>query len=64
MAEFAGFQMPIRYKGYGDAGSIVNSHCHTRTAAGLFDVSHMLQSRITGTRRHAFMGKTNISFIP
>lgn len=49
--------MPIRYKAYGDAGSIINSHRHTRAAAGLFDVSHMLQTRITGTRRQAFMGK-------
>jgi aminomethyltransferase len=36
MASFAGYDMPIRYP----LGTIAE-HVHTRTAAGLFDVSHM-----------------------
>ncbi|CBY07043.1 unnamed protein product [Oikopleura dioica] len=38
MAEFAGFDMPMIYK-------VIS---HTRTACSIFDVSHMLQTRITG----------------
>ncbi len=36
MVPFAGYQMPVRY-----APGIINEHLHTRSAAGLFDVSHM-----------------------
>jgi aminomethyltransferase len=36
MGGFAGYDMPIRY----EPGTIAEHH-HTRTAAGLFDVSHM-----------------------
>ncbi|MGQ0656892.1 MAG: glycine cleavage system aminomethyltransferase GcvT [Chromatiales bacterium] len=43
MAPFAGYEMPIHY-GQG----IVREHLHTRAAAGLFDVSHMGQIRLTG----------------
>ncbi|MFI3270768.1 MAG: glycine cleavage system aminomethyltransferase GcvT [Pseudomonadota bacterium] len=35
MAPFAGWDMPIQYKG------ILVEHQHTRTAAGLFDICHM-----------------------
>jgi aminomethyltransferase len=35
MVPFAGFEMPVQYK------SVVDEHVATRTAAGLFDVSHM-----------------------
>lgn len=38
---FAGFDMPIQY-----ASGLKAEHAHTRTAAGLFDVSHMGQIRI------------------
>ncbi len=43
MVEFAGYQMPVQYP-----GGIVKEHQHTRTAAGLFDVSHMGQVKLTG----------------
>jgi aminomethyltransferase len=38
MVPFAGYDMPVQY-----ASGIVKEHLHTRTAAGLFDVSHMGQ---------------------
>ena len=43
MVPFAGYQMPVRY-----AQGILSEHCHTRAAAGLFDVSHMGTVRIDG----------------
>lgn len=41
MVEFAGYRMPVQYSGLKD------EHLHTREKAGLFDVSHMGQLRIT-----------------
>lgn len=38
MVPFAGYEMPVQYH-----GGIISEHLHTRTAAGLFDVSHMGQ---------------------
>jgi aminomethyltransferase len=38
MVRFAGYDMPLQY-----APGILREHVHTRTAAGLFDVSHMGQ---------------------
>ncbi len=43
-AEFAGYQMPIQYS------TIVAEHTATRTAAGLFDISHMGRLRFEGPR--------------
>lgn len=43
MVPFAGYSMPVQYP----AGLMVEHH-HTRTAAGLFDVSHMGQLRLVG----------------
>ena len=43
LVPFAGYEMPVRY----EAG-IMAEHTHTRAAAGLFDVSHMGQLRLTG----------------
>ena len=39
MVPFAGYDMPVQYASSG----IIKEHLHTRTAAGLFDVSHMGQ---------------------
>ncbi|RKP05611.1 hypothetical protein THASP1DRAFT_25917, partial [Thamnocephalis sphaerospora] len=50
MVEFAGWSMPVKYSSL----SVLNSHLHTRDSASLFDVSHMLQSRITGKDRVRF----------
>jgi aminomethyltransferase len=38
MVPFAGYAMPVQY-----AAGVLREHLHTRTAAGLFDVSHMGQ---------------------
>jgi aminomethyltransferase len=42
MGEFAGFDMPIQYP-----TGLKAEHLHTRSAAGLFDVTHMGQLHIT-----------------
>lgn len=43
MVPFAGWEMPVQYK-----AGISSSHLHVRSEVGLFDVSHMLQTKITG----------------
>lgn len=43
MVPFAGYSMPVQYP-----TGLVAEHHHTRTAAGLFDVSHMGQLRLLG----------------
>ena len=43
MAPFAGYAMPINYP-----AGILKEHLHCRDKAGLFDVSHMGQVRLTG----------------
>jgi aminomethyltransferase len=43
MVPFAGYEMPLNYP-----IGILAEHRHTRTAAGLFDVSHMGQLRLGG----------------
>lgn len=44
MVNFADHLMPILYKDQ----TIIESHLHTRKKASIFDVSHMLQTIITG----------------
>lgn len=41
MVPFAGYEMPVQY-----AAGVLKEHLHTRTSAGLFDVSHMGQIRL------------------
>jgi aminomethyltransferase len=43
MVPFAGYSMPVQY-----AAGLMAEHAHTRTAAGLFDVSHMGQLLLRG----------------
>src|SRR5215467_14219965 len=43
MVPFAGYSMPVQY-----ADGIIAEHRHTRSAAGLFDVSHMGQAFLLG----------------
>ena len=43
MVPFAGYSMPVQYP-----AGLMAEHHHTRTAAGLFDVSHMVQLRLVG----------------
>lgn len=52
MVDFAGWDMPITYKGpAGQPGGIIAEHTATRTSGGMFDVSHMGRVKVTG--RHA-----------
>jgi aminomethyltransferase len=43
MVPFAGYSMPVQYP-----AGLLAEHLHTRSAAGLFDVSHMGQLRLVG----------------
>jgi aminomethyltransferase len=47
--DFGGWMMPVRY------GSDLAEHHAVRTAAGLFDVSHMGEILVTGERAGAFL---------
>ncbi len=49
MVDFAGYQMPVQYS------SIVSEHQATRTAAGVFDISHMGRFRFEGNRAHELL---------
>ncbi len=49
LVDFAGWSMPVQYT------SIVAEHNVTRTAAGLFDVSHMGRLRFEGPAAEAFL---------
>ncbi len=44
MVPFAGYSMPVQYP-----AGLMAEHLHTRSSAGLFDVSHMGQLRLEGT---------------
>ena len=46
MVPFGGYAMPVQYGG--PDGGVLNEHRWTRAHAGLFDVSHMGQARLTG----------------
>ncbi len=49
MAEFAGFEMPIQYKG------IIQEHLAVRENVGIFDVSHMGRIIVKGTGAEALL---------
>ena len=49
MVEFAGWDMPVEYKG------IIDEHLACRQAAGLFDVSHMGEIHVAGRDALAFV---------
>lgn len=51
IVDFAGWEMPIHY------GSQVQEHHQVRTAAGMFDVSHMVVVDLHGTQTKAFLQK-------
>ena len=48
MTAFAGYDMPVQYP-----TGLMAEHLHTRSAAGLFDVSHMGQLRLVGAESAA-----------
>src|SRR5919202_1921849 len=49
LVPFAGWEMPIQYEG------IIPEHRAVRSAAGVFDVSHMGQLELSGQCTHAFL---------
>jgi aminomethyltransferase len=49
LVPFAGWEMPVQYQG------VIDEHRAVRTAAGLFDVSHMGEARVTGSGAEAFL---------
>jgi aminomethyltransferase len=57
MTDFAGWQMPLRYR------SETAEHNAVRTAAGLFDLSHMGELRVTGAEAAAALDYALVSDI-
>jgi aminomethyltransferase len=49
LVEFAGWEMPVQYQG------VIEEHRAVRTAAGMFDVSHMGEIRVKGPQAEAFL---------
>ncbi len=49
LVKFAGFSMPIQYKGIND------EHLRVRTSVGIFDASHMGEFEISGPRAEEFV---------
>jgi len=49
MVDFAGWEMPVQYAG------VIEEHRAVRTAAGLFDVSHMGEVRVKGAGAEGFL---------
>ncbi|MFK0572946.1 glycine cleavage system aminomethyltransferase GcvT [Endozoicomonas sp.] len=50
MVPFAGYEMPVQYP-----LGVKNEHLHTRNKAGLFDVSHMGQLKLSGNHADRFL---------
>ncbi len=57
IVDFAGWRMPIQYQG------IVAEHKAVRSAAGIFDVSHMGQLRFQGPEAASFLGRMVVSAV-
>ena len=58
MVDFAGYAMPVRY------GTIVSEHAAVRTAAGLFDISHMGRVRFGGPDAEALLDRLLTCRVP
>jgi aminomethyltransferase len=52
LIEFGGWEMPVQYT------SIVDEHQAVRSAAGLFDISHMGEVIVTGTDAASFLNRS------
>lgn len=52
MVDFGGWDMPVQYP-----AGVIEEHMRTRTAAGLFDVSHMGEFWVEGTDAVPFVNK-------
>lgn len=55
MVPFAGFDMPVYYKG------IVNEHNRVRESVGMFDVSHMGEVFVTGPKSLDYVQKITVN---
>ena len=51
LVDFGGWELPVNY------GSQIDEHHAVRTDAGMFDVSHMLVTDISGDNANAFLQK-------
>ena len=51
LVDFAGWELPVHYSG------LMEEHRAVRTAAGLFDVSHMGELRLTGPGAESLLQK-------
>jgi aminomethyltransferase len=51
LIEFGGWEMPVQYTG------IVDEHLAVRNAAGIFDISHMGEVRVSGAKAEAFLNQ-------
>jgi aminomethyltransferase len=49
LVDFAGWEMPVQYEG------VIEEHRTVRSAAGMFDVSHMGEVRVQGPEAEAFL---------
>jgi aminomethyltransferase len=54
LADFGGWEMPIEYPG----GGVIKEHTAVRTAAGIFDVSHLGKAAVRGNGAAAFVQDT------
>src|SRR5256885_9842013 len=52
LIEFGGWEMPVQYT------SILDEHQAVRTAAGLFDISHMGEVLVGGPAAESFLNQT------
>ena len=55
MVEFGGWDMPVQYSG------VIAEHMAVRSAAGLFDVSHMGEFEVSGPEAFAFLQYATIN---
>ena len=55
IVEFAGFEMPVQYRG------IIDEHRAVRNAVGVFDVSHMGEFEVWGRDAGAFVQRTAVN---
>ena len=58
MVDFAGYEMPVQY------GTIVAEHTAVRTAAGLFDISHMGRVQFSGPDAGALLDRLLTCRVP
>src|SRR3979409_1390494 len=52
LIEFGGWEMPVQYT------SIIDEHLAVRKAAGIFDISHMGEISISGSKAEQFLNQT------